>query len=913
MHVKQMMKPKIKSFTPFKSTSTLSNNNNNNTNTITHNNNNNNNNVAITNQYISSISVEEKAVYDITMDVAFNVKNTLVDYYKTAFPFQVYIRQNKYLIPFKQSTSTVILQSIYKSNTNIHKDIYIQIHNIDNDVIYVSKQNLESVLYAINNNKGISRQRITDIKGDNHIVNVFYELAIIYKRNTFTNDECSNNCIINVKKSIHNNNNPLLKTRHYTPIKPHSNRNFVNITFNNNSHLNNSILSNASPVNSVSSTISNNISLLKLRQCYPVLDYTSTALDDNVNVNDIVELYNTRNRPFKVRKCFIKHLITKILHNLPLPSTERVIDINNTTQVISLEDFTIYLKLIQQSNIGEILFAEDNRYFTANDIENKQHFVKSKYMLNTNNHNDSVNSLNSANPDDLVKLTTLSSNDDRSFCYSKGTTCFKVKNLVPTNDIDGVNVDTEISYIKLYDVNNNTIIISQEQVIHVYCKLLNKERISSKKVIYTEKGEEMVINVNKMRYKAQTYYADGNKYIDNNIPYVINNEENISFFEVTNCENGSKLFMKTIKLFSLIKNNIGRDFIYIDADKKIRLCVEELKDILKIDNQHNEYIRIVNISNKDCFIKKSMVYAYIHKLIANTNVNDIITMNDYDNKSYYFDMKTLCKHLFSIQYCPYLKDDILKLNQNTFILSTQGFIKVNINPSNDLFEFIQIEDDKANTFYVRKPFIRGLIYTCANNQMSLPECVDVVDFNRKKHRVNLKMFVKNYIRYKTKFGNVKVVFNLSNVFVEVEYKERKVLVRKHEVENFVFEKKNANAFGTTRRMVRKVMLKDGNDKLVEIDYKAAKACNTKYEWYSAEDKNGEKVFLYKKTIKEFILNKLFEPKKGIGVSKGYYWMEVFDYYGRKRLVDCEKVVNGFVFEKTFIKETKRVVVEVFDK
>ena len=907
MHIKQIMKPKIKSFTPFKSNNTQSNN----TNTITHNHN---HNISITNQYISSISAEEKACYDITTDVATDIKTTLIDYYKTTFPFQVYIRQNKYLIPFKQTTSTPILQNIYKSNTNIHKDIYIQIHNIDHDVVYVSKQNLESVLYA---NKGISRQSVIDIKGDNHIVNVFYELATLYKRNTFTNDECSNsnsnNCIINVKKSIHNNNNNTsLKARHYTPVKPHSNRNFVNITFNNNnSHLNNSVLSNASPVNSVSSTISNNISLLKLRQCYPVLD--AVSLDDNVIVNDTVELYNTRNRPFKVRKCFIKHLITKILHNLPLPSTERVIDINNTTQVISLEDFAIYLKLIQQSNIGEILFAEDNRYFTANDIENKQHFVKSKYMLNTNHsNNDSVNSLNSANPDDLVKLTTLSSNDERSFCYSKGTTYFKVKNLVPTNDIEGVDVNTDISYIKLYDVNNNTIIISQEQVIHVYCKLLNKERISSKKVIYTEKGEEMVINVNKMRYKAQTYYADGNKYIDNNIPYVINNEENISFFEVTNCENGSTLFMKTIKLFSLIKNNIGRDFIYIDADKKIRLCVEELKDILKIDNQHNEYIRIVNISNKDCFIKKSMLYAYIHKLIANANTNDIITMSDYDNKSYYFDMKTLCKHLFSIQYCPYLKDDILKLNQNTFILSTQGFIKVNINPSNDLFEFIQIEDDKTNTFYVRKPFIRGLIYTCANNQMSLPECVDIVDFNRKKHRVNLKMFVKNYIRYKTKYGNVKVVFNLSNVFVEVEYKERKVLVRKHEVENFVFEKKNANAFGTTRRMVRKVMLKDGNDKLVEIDYKSAKGCNMKYEWYSAEDKNGEKVFLYKKTIKEFVLNKLFEAKKG-NANKGYYWMEVFDYYGRKRLVDCERIVSGFVFEKTFIKETKRVIVEVFDK
>ena len=884
-------KPKIKSYTPFKFNSSNPSPIKIQTNRPK----------LYTSQYITSILSEEKAFYEVTEEVSKNIKSTLISFYKSSMPFSIYLRQNKYLIPFKQPTSSsTSTQEFFESLHNLNKDMYIQINNIENDIVYICKENFESVLYE---NKVICRQTIPDIYGDNHLINIYYELACLYE------NQSGSKTITNCKQTS-STNQLLSKSRRYTPHRPYSNRNAVNITFNNSTGLNNSLISNISPVNSVSSTVSNNLSLLKLRQYYPVVD--EIPLENNVTVSDIVELYDTKKKYFKVKKCFIKHIITKILHNLPLPSTEKVIDINNISHIISLTDFNIYLKLIQQSNIGEILFAEDNRYFTANDIDNKPHFVKKKYMLNSNrSNNDSINSLNSANPDDLVKLTTISSNDDKSICYSKGMNYFKVKNLIPTTEIEGIDVDTEISYIKLYDVNNNTLIISQEQIIHVYCKLLNKERISSKKVIYTEKGEEMVINVNKMRYKAQTYYADNNNYIDNNIPYVINNEENISFFEVTNCENGSKLFMKTIKLFSLIKNNIGRDFIYIDTDKKIRLCVEELKEILKIDNQPNEYIRILNISNKDCFIKKSLLYAYIQKLISNLVTDDIITIKDYENKSQYFDMKTLCKQLCSIQYCPYLKDEILKLNQNTYILSTQGFIKVNHNPSNDLFEFIQIEDDKHNTFFIRKPFIRDLIYKCYNEGTELPERIDIVDFNKKKHCVYLKMFIKNYIRTKTKFGNIKVIFNLNDVFIEVNYKERKVLIRKNDLENFVFESKPSNVFGSSRRMVRKIMLKDANDKLVEIDFKSAKEANMKHEWLNTVDKNGEDVFLYKSTIREFVLSKLFDGNKKGNVRT--HWVEVFDYYGRKRLVDSEKIVNGFVFQKTLVKETKRIIIEVFDK
>ena len=129
MNIKQMLKPKIKSFSPFKSNTAQTNTDK----PIIYN-----HNISLNSQHISAIVTEEKPFYDITTDVAANIKAALIEYYKTNFPFQVFLRQNKYLIPFKRTTSaTFILQNVYESNTNLHKDIYIQIHNIDNNIDFI--------------------------------------------------------------------------------------------------------------------------------------------------------------------------------------------------------------------------------------------------------------------------------------------------------------------------------------------------------------------------------------------------------------------------------------------------------------------------------------------------------------------------------------------------------------------------------------------------------------------------------------------------------------------------------------------------------------------------------------------------------------------------------------------------------
>ena len=100
-------------------------------------------------------------------------------------------------------------------------------------------------------------------------------------------------------------------------------------------------------------------------------------------------------------------------------------------------------------------------------------------------------------------------------------------------------------------------------------------------------------------------------------------------------------------------------------------------------------------------------------------------------------MKLLCKTLFSISPFQFDNNSILQLSTNTFIHSSQGFIKVNYFPQNELLEYMTIEDDHGEEFFIRKPFLRNLIYKYMNTNEKLPECIELYDLNHKKRKILL--------------------------------------------------------------------------------------------------------------------------------------------------------------------------------
>ena len=627
------------------------------------------------------------------------------------------------------------------------------------------------------------------------------------------------------------------------------------------------------------------------------LSFTSLPLPQNVSIGDTVELFDIHGSVIEIKKCFIKHLINKIIHGLPLPLEETVVDIEGKIKVIEPNNINTYIKLVQLSNIGEILFSEDNKYFAAYDINSNKRFVNTR-ICNTRKIYSSNN--------EIVKLSSISrqSSSTVNSQYLTTVSMFKKRELNQSYEHSS---KTNLNYLKLYDVNNNSFLIPEDKIIKIYEQLLNRESIYFKQTIKIDKGQEVTLNLYKIRARPQNY-TDESPTGERDIPYEINNEENISYFEVTNCFKGNKLLMKTETIFSLIKSNIGKDFITIKAEKPLKICIEELKDILKVDNKQNEYIKIANVSNKDSFIKKRDIFQYIEKLIENTQINSILSTKDNKSKPQYFDMKQICKNNLSIIPSPYNdKFCILQISSNTYIQAHQGFIAVNYSTKNELFEFMKVEDENNDTFYIRKPYIRNILYQSYKNNSRLPEKVELHDLNHKKRRLMLRSYIKTLRRTKAKFGNIKVAFNVKEVYIELILPDRKVIVSEKELESFIHKFKSREV--STMRDNRKKLFKTINGKLVEIHYSNIKRDNLKRKWILIKDVNNEYALVYKASIKFLICTELFDKKNDAHKSI----VEVYDYYCQKRQIDTHKLTMNYIIQKSLIKEDKRILIEVYNK
>ena len=783
---------------------------------------------------ISNDLVIEKALYTISPEVEKEIINILnIFYFRNRN--EAYLRQNNYLFLLNQSNTPITI------NGNIF-DPLNQLNEENKNEMYIKFSNIQDNEIYINQiefegilkkkNKKISRIEIYDIRGNNNTINIYNYLARKFM-------------------SMHPNT--------LTQDNSFSTQTFDNI---NESH---------------------------------AIYFSSLPLPKNVMYQDPIELYDNNGEAFRIKKCFLKHLINKIFHGQSLPIVEKVCDIEGNIRTIDPDDINTYLTLIQISNLGDILFSEENRYFVAYDINSKKKFVNNKLITSNERCNTTCNNAN-----DIIRLTSIASGGSLNSSYATTVSVFNKKELNRSWEHSATN---NIKYIKLYDVQDNSYLIPEDQILKIYEQLVNRENLFFKQKICNDAGKEILFNINKMRPKSLQYYTKEAEVL----PYQIINEESISFFEVTNCISGERILMKTSKIVSIIKNHIGKDFVCFDFERKMKICVEELKDILKVENKINEFIKVKNVSGKDCYIKKENLYCYLRKIISNSQVHDILSAKDNKNKTQYFDMKLLCKTLFSISPFQFDNNSILQLSTNTFIHSSQGFIKVNHFPQNELLEYMTIEDDHGEEFFIRKPFLRNLIYKYMNKNEKLPECIELYDLNHKKRKILLRKVLKQQIRTRTKFGNIKMVYNIKEVYVEVTLKDKVVLVMKSDLQNFIFENRTKNYM--TARTNKKKLIKNLQGKIIEIDYKSAKNVNLSREWILIQDVNKDFSLIYKGVLKSVLCSELFE-KKGTNYSP---IVEVFDYYCKSKQIDSQKTAMNYMFQKSIIKESNRILIEVCNK
>ena len=86
----------------------------------------------------------------------------------------------------------------------------------------------------------------------------------------------------------------------------------------------------------------------------------------------------------------------------------------------------------------------------------------------------------------------------------------------------------------------------------------------------------------------------------------------------------SKIFPISL-INKTINDNLDKDYIKIEKDYLV--CLEELKEVLN-SGRENEYIKINNISEVECLIKKNFILTNLNKLITNNIINDIEKVND---------------------------------------------------------------------------------------------------------------------------------------------------------------------------------------------------------------------------------------------------------------------------------------------
>ena len=145
-----------------------------------------------------------------------------------------------------------------------------------------------------------------------------------------------------------------------------------------------------------------------------------------------------------------------------------------------------------------------------------------------------------------------------------------------------------------------------------------------------------------------------------------------------------------------------------------------------------------------------------------------------------------------------------------------------------------------------------------NKNEKLPECIELYDLNHKKRKILLRKVLKQQIRTRTKFGNIKMVYNIKEVYVEVTLKDKVVLVMKSDLQNFIFENRTKNYM--TARTNKKKLIKNLQGKIIEIDYKSAKNVNLSREWILIQDVNKDFILIYKGVLKSVLCSELFEKK-----------------------------------------------------
>lgn len=443
-----------------------------------------------------------------------------------------------------------------------------------------------------------------------------------------------------------------------------------------------------------------------------------------------------------------------------------------------------------------------------------------------------------------------------------------------------LNSFTNSDFLEIFDLQGNRYILQKNSFFKIFEKIKSNQPPSTKETFITQSGEFIKLNPFSLRHyntkAASNQIKEGSIQIDisqnssfssknrnsnvkslNNyssqskLPYSYIDEENNSYFEVTNLKSCKKDLISKKKILSYIVSK--------NKEMNNEYNKDECKLILNKNNSQNEYLQIPN----NQFVLKHHFTSLLNLLFSNQKIPEFITLKSLNNENITIELKSLLISAFEISPSPYMKDEILhkdeityyyipqknifiqKKSPNIFEYFTENEIK---EPGIEMLEFIKAEDIQGIPIYIRKPFIRNQLY---NGNISSK--IEITDFENHKRIISIISIISKYSKgdiSTTSDSKINDPIPNSMIFYEVveEGNESIHLTSKDKIKignKKLKEANNINGINLVDIKGRAFSAKIDNNKKKIVLF-------NQRQWVEIEDENGEKIYIYKSIIRHLL-------------------------------------------------------------
>ena len=443
--------------------------------------------------------------------------------------------------------------------------------------------------------------------------------------------------------------------------------------------------------------------------------------------------------------------------------------------------------------------------------------------------------------------------------------------------------------LTLYDLKGNTFRINKKNLEKIYEKFIDDDnfKLNHKMKILDENNNYIYIEpLNFRNYNIQEVIKN-NKIIH---PYIPINEKN-SYFEITNIKNCKKIVYSREKI-NLMLNS--RNLTCFD--------INEIKLVLHPNNSNNELFKIQLPNNNFHYIKKIYFENIIYNLINNLPIYDNIPIEndcnlkviDNNGKEIVLNIKNILLNYYTTNNSPYIKSNILNIDNITYYYNEEGQIihKTEINSKNnaeinapgiELFELININDLNQKSCFIRKPFIRNILY---NKKVDLYSDIIIFDpINTTQHKINLYSIISKYNFKESDLDLIEIPISKIFIFIkDINGKEHPINKEMFIDANNVIKKNYEE-----KKEIEYIFVDDNDILFKPIIEKEKIKINSIKEWVQIKNIHNKKIYVYITQIKH-ILKGDYDNKINDNI------INIIDSYGQtqkinilliKKEINCE--------------------------